>query len=117
MYVDKSHTNKLILSLSWKMSVSSIKISDEENITEKNIRVPDEKEPSLIISDLKEKGKIVWQPTEDIEKFEVKPSDYVEEKLGMKSIKNVAGTFYKELKKHGMIYFLISVPFLQLCLG
>ena len=100
------------------MSVS-VEISNQENDDEEFRSVPDEKEPSLIISDLKEKGKIVWLPPEDenIEKSEVKPSDYVEEKLGGKSFKQVACTFFKELKRHGMIYFLILVPFLQFCLG
>ena len=95
------------------MSVS-IEINKEENV-----RVPDEKEPPLIISDLKEKGKIVWLPTaaEDIEKSEVKPSDYVEEKMGGKSIKSLACTFYEESKKHGKIYFLVFfMPFLKFCL-
>ena len=75
------------------------------------------KEFSLIISDLNERGKIVWIPPEDGEKSEVKPSDYVEEKLGGKSIKTVASTFCKESKKHAMIYFLIVLPFLQFGLG
>ena len=70
----------------------------------------------FIISDLNEKGKIIWVPSEDINKSEVKPSDYVEEKLGGKSIKQVAYKFYKESKKHGIIYFLILLPFLQFVL-
>ena len=95
------------------MSVS-IEINEEENV-----RFPDAKEPPLIISDLKGDGKIVWLPTapEDIEKSEVKPSDYVEEKLGVKSIKSLASTFFEESQKHGKIYFLLLVPFLQFCLG
>ena len=95
------------------MSVS-IEINEEENV-----RFPDAKEPPLIISDLKGDGKIVWLPAapDDIEKSEVKPSDYVEEKLGGKSIKSLASTFYEESKKHGKIYFLVFVPFLQFCLG
>ena len=93
-------------------------VSIEINV-EENVRVPDEKEPPLIISDLKGDGKIVWLPAaaEDTEKFDVKPSDYVEEKLGGKSIKSLASTFYKESKKNGKIYFLLLVPFLQFCLG
>ena len=75
------------------------------------------KEFSLVISDLNERGKILWHPSEDGEKSEVKPSDYVEEKLGGKSIKTVASTFYDETKKHAMIYFLIVLPFLQFGLG
>ena len=75
---------------------------------------PDAKE--FIISDLDEKGKIIWVPSDNINKSEVKPSDYVEGKLGGKSIKEVACKFYKESKKHGMIYFLILLPFLQFAL-
>ena len=76
----------------------------------------DTKQLSFIISDLNEDGQIIWKPTEIIEKSGVNTSDFVEEKMGGKSIKYVLCMIFKELKIHGMIYFLILVPILQFLL-